>query len=68
LKYTILIRIIITIKTIIVNNNSFSDSVNMKYFNNSNSENNNIVITNVVNSSSGENHVNLSNFLNKERV
>ena len=40
----------------------------MKYFNNSNSENNNIVITNVVNSSSGENHVNLSNFLNNERV
>ena len=68
MKYTILIRIIITIKTIIVNNNSFSDSVNMKYFNSSNSENNNIVITNVVNSSSGENHVNLSNFLNNERV
>ena len=68
MKYTILIKIIITIKTIIVNNNSFSDSVNMKYFNSSNSENNNIVITNVVNSSSGENHVNLSNFLNKERV
>ena len=50
-----------------VNNSRNSDSEN-RIINISNSENYNIVTTNLVNSSIGENHGNLSNFLNNECI
>ena len=51
----------------IVNNSSFSDRENWN-INISDSENNSIITNNVVNRSIGQNHVNISNFLNNECV
>jgi len=50
-----------------VNNSSISDREN-RNINISDSENNSIVTNNVVNRSVGENHVNISHFLNNECV